>query len=52
MKARWSVTDFDATAEKLSDSKFAGTMKPGGLFVPAEAGPNPRRPYQPTTRGT
>jgi quinohemoprotein amine dehydrogenase len=51
MKARWSVTDFDATAEKLSDSKFAGTMKPGGLFVPAEAGPNPRRPYHTNNAG-
>ncbi len=51
VKARWSVSDFDATAEKLSDAKFAGTMKPGGLFVPAEAGPNPRRPYHTNNAG-
>lgn len=51
MKARWSVTDFDATAEKLEDARFAGTMKPGGLFVPADAGPNPRRPFHTNNAG-
>jgi len=51
VKARWSVSDFDATAEKLADAKFAGTMKPGGLFVPAEAGPNPRRPFKTNNAG-
>ena len=51
MKARWSVADFDAGAAKLEDAKFAGTMKPGGLFVPAEAGPNPRRAYHTNNAG-
>jgi quinohemoprotein amine dehydrogenase len=51
MKALWSVADFDATAKKLQDTKFAGTMKPGGLFVPAEAGPNPRRPFKTNNAG-
>jgi quinohemoprotein amine dehydrogenase len=51
MKARWSVADFDATAAKLQDTKFAGTMKPGGLFVPAEAGPNPRRAFKTNNAG-
>jgi quinohemoprotein amine dehydrogenase len=51
MKARWSVSDFDETAEKLMDAKYAGSMKPGGLFMPAEAGPNPRRPYRTNNAG-
>jgi len=51
MKARWSVSDFDETAEKLMDARYAGSMKPGGLFMPAEAGPNPRRPYHTNNAG-
>lgn len=51
MKARWSVTGFDKTAEKMQDAKFAGTMKPGGLFMPAEAGPNARRPFHTNNAG-
>lgn len=51
MKARWSVADFNAIAAELQDTKFAGTMKPGGLFVPAEAGPNPRRPFHTNNAG-
>jgi quinohemoprotein amine dehydrogenase len=51
MKARWSVVDFDETAAKFQDAKFAGTMKPSGLFVPADAGPNPRRPFQTNNAG-
>ena len=52
MKARWSVVDFDKAAAKLKDAKYAGTMKPGGLFMPAEAGPIPSAPITPTTRAT
>lgn len=51
MKARWSVADFDATAAQLKDAKFAGKMQPGGLFLPAEAGPNPKRPYHTNNAG-
>jgi quinohemoprotein amine dehydrogenase len=51
MKARWSVSDFDETAEKLMDARYAGSMKAGGLFMPAEAGPNPQRPYHTNNAG-
>ena len=51
MKASWSVADFNDAAKALNDVKFAGTLKPGGLFVPAGAGPNPRRPYHTNNAG-
>jgi quinohemoprotein amine dehydrogenase len=51
MKATWSVADRDAMAKALRDAKFTGKMQPGGLFVPAVAGPNPKRPYQTNNAG-
>src|SRR5262249_40859142 len=51
MKARWSVADFDTSAAKRKDAKYAGTIKPDGLFMPAEAGPNPQRPYRTNNAG-
>lgn len=51
MKARWSVVDFDKTAAQLKDAKYAGIMEPGGLFMPAEAGPNPQRHYHTNNAG-
>lgn len=41
--AKWSVANFDETAEHDQDSKFGGTLRPDGLFIPAKAGPNPAR---------
>jgi quinohemoprotein amine dehydrogenase len=51
MPATWSVANFDATAEKLKDTEFAGRMQPNGLFVPALAGPNPARPFHTNNAG-
>jgi quinohemoprotein amine dehydrogenase len=44
MPAQWRTDNFDATAEALEDARFAGEIRPDGLFVPAPAGPNPMRP--------
>ncbi|MGI9305373.1 MAG: quinohemoprotein amine dehydrogenase subunit alpha [Gammaproteobacteria bacterium] len=43
--ARWSVENFNKTAARMNDAKYAGTMEAGGLFLPAGAGLNPQRPY-------
>jgi quinohemoprotein amine dehydrogenase len=51
MKATWSVEDNGAIAKELHDAKFAGVMKPSGLFMPAAAGPNPKRPYRTNNAG-
>ena len=40
----WSVSPWDAIAERDQDVKFAGRMMEGsGIFLPADAGPNPER---------
>jgi quinohemoprotein amine dehydrogenase len=43
MPARWKVDNFDAGAKALGDAKFAGRITKNGLFLPAGAGPNPKR---------
>jgi quinohemoprotein amine dehydrogenase len=43
--AAWSVDNLNEYAAKLRDSEFAGTLQPGGLFIPGDAGPNPKRKY-------
>jgi quinohemoprotein amine dehydrogenase len=45
MAASWAVENFDESAELMNDVAFAGEMQPQGLFIPAEAGPNPERPF-------
>ncbi len=51
MPASWSVADNGEAAAAMADSRFAGTMRPGGLFVPASAGPNPARRYHTNNAG-
>lgn len=41
--AEWSVEPWDEIAASYDDVRFAGTMRPDGLFVPAGPGPNPER---------
>jgi quinohemoprotein amine dehydrogenase len=41
--ATWSVEPFDAAAAKRGDVRFAGTVTQGGLYLPAEGGPDSRR---------
>ncbi len=49
--AGWSTDNFDATAATMDDVNFAGTIGGDGLFMPAGAGPNPKRPYQTNNGG-
>lgn len=45
MPATWSTEDHDEVARELEDAKYAGSMSEGGLFMPADAGPNPQRRF-------
>lgn len=51
LEATWRVDDFDAVAAQMDDVSFVGTMAAGGLFEPAEAGPNPERPFETNNAG-
>lgn len=44
--AKWDVAAFDAKAEEDEDIKYTGDMDSfSGRFIPAFAGPNPKRKY-------
>lgn len=43
--ATWTTAPNDAAAEAMEDVKFAGEMRPDGLFMPAVAGPNAKRTF-------
>ena len=50
--ATWSTENFNEAAERMQDTKFAGKIDPArGLFMPADAGPNPQRPYSTNNAG-
>jgi quinohemoprotein amine dehydrogenase len=49
--ATFTVGNFDQAAAELDDAKFAGEMQPNGLFMPAGAGPNPKRPFHTNNAG-
>ena len=51
MPATWEVQNFDEVAAALDDNAFAGQCRPTGVFLPAEAGPNPARPFQTNNAG-
>jgi quinohemoprotein amine dehydrogenase len=51
MSAKWSVADFDAVAKAMKDTEFAGKITQTGLFHPAGAGPNPKRPKSTNNAG-
>jgi quinohemoprotein amine dehydrogenase len=51
MPATWAVQNFDEVAQEMDDAAFAGEMQANGLFMPAEAGPNPKRPYDTNNAG-
>jgi quinohemoprotein amine dehydrogenase len=51
MAATWTTGNFDEVAEQLQDADFAGEIGPTGLFLPAEAGLNPERPFQTNNAG-
>lgn len=43
--AEWSFANANANAKAFDDARFAGKFENGGVFVPAAAGPNPKRRY-------
>jgi len=52
MPASWAVSPFDAQAKADKDIEFAGKMNAEtGLFVPAVAGPNPKRKFSTNNAG-
>ena len=51
MPANWAVQNFDEVAEEMDDAAFTGEMQANGLFLPAEAGLNPERPFQTNNAG-
>lgn len=54
MPASWSVTNFggpEGVAAMMKDTDFAGKMGPSGLFTPASAGPNEKRPFSTNNAG-
>ena len=49
--AAFAVDNFDQAAADLDDVAFTGKMQPSGLFMPAGAGPNPKRPFHTNNAG-
>jgi quinohemoprotein amine dehydrogenase len=49
--AKWSVAGAHDAAVQMEDAKYAGTMGPDGIFMPALAGPNPERPFSTNNAG-
>ncbi len=49
--ASWAVDNFDDIAAEMQDAEYAGTMQPTGVFLPAEAGPNQKRPFSTNNAG-
>ncbi len=49
--ARWSLDNFDQAAIDMKDTDFAGAIDETGLFMPADAGPNPARPMSSNNLG-
>ena len=43
--AQWSFGNANANAKAFGDAGYAGKFEDGGLFVPAAAGPNPKRKF-------
>ncbi len=51
MPAEWNAVSFDEEAEHMKDAEFAGTINQQGNFMPAGAGPNPKRKYATNNAG-
>lgn len=41
----WALEPFDAEAARSHDTRYAGVLDSSGRFVPAEAGPDPKRRF-------
>jgi quinohemoprotein amine dehydrogenase len=51
MPASWATRAADEIAEQMQDTKHAGAIDASGLFTPADAGPNPARPFSTNNAG-
>jgi len=51
LPASWAVENFDETAASLDDAHHTGAIQQNGIFIPAEAGLNPERPFQTNNAG-
>lgn len=49
--AKWTVANLNPGAEEMKDLEFAGNLGSGGLFIPGDAGPNPKRKYSTNNAG-
>lgn len=52
LDSRWELAAFDELAEELDDKSFVGKLDAAtGVFTPAVAGPNPKRPFSTNNAG-
>ncbi|MBL4800420.1 MAG: quinohemoprotein amine dehydrogenase subunit alpha [Emcibacter sp.] len=51
MPAQWQALAFNEEAEHMKDVDFAGQLNQQGQFMPASAGPNPKRKYATNNAG-
>ena len=51
MPATWQAQAFNEEAEHMKDVEFAGQLNQQGQFMPASAGPNPKRKYATNNAG-
>jgi quinohemoprotein amine dehydrogenase len=51
MQAKWTVKPYDDAAAERHDTEFAGRIEQNGLFIPAGAGPNPKRAFSTNNTG-
>jgi quinohemoprotein amine dehydrogenase len=49
--AQWSFANANANAKAFGDASYAGKFEDNGVFVPAAAGPNPKRKYRTNNTG-
>lgn len=49
--ATWTMANLNAGAEEMKDVDFSGKLEPHGLFIPGDAGPNPKRKYSTNNAG-
>lgn len=47
----WTLEPFDADAARLLDARYAGVLDQSGRFLPAGAGPDPRRRFSADNTG-
>ncbi len=43
--AKWTLDNLNAYAAQLKDAEYSGRLQEDGLFIPGDAGPNPKRKF-------